>query len=721
MRNVDSELQQQNVSPLAHNFELVRRDFFKVLGGGLVVCMASSHGVSQESGARGRGRPEMPDTLDSWLHIGEDGQVTVFTGKVEVGQNSRTSLTQQTAEELRVPVTSVHMLMGDTDLTPFDMGTFGSRTTPQMGTQLRKAAASARAVLVEMAAEQWKVPADQLTASDGKIHDQKSGRSVSYADLTRGQKLMKVMLADPPVTNPADWKIAGTSVPKREGREFVTGAHRYSADQMRPGMLYGKVVRPSAFHATLASCDTSAAEKMQGVTVVRDGDFIGVVAPDEKTAAQAAAAIRAQWNTIPQISDQHLFDYLKSHTEAGYEGRDKYTSGSIDQGRAQAAKTSHATYTVAYIAHVPLEPRAALAEWHDGKVTVWTGTQRPFAVRDELLNAFRLPEGSARVIVPDTGSAYGGKHTGEAAVEAARLAKAAGKPVRLVWTREEEFTWAYFRPAGVIEVSGGVNPDGALTFWEFDNYNSGPAGMGTPYDVANQRIEFHPADSPLRQGSYRSLAAAANHFARESHMDELAHAVSLDPLEFRLRNLKDERLRAVFQAAAEKFGWRKRNHSSRAKAGRSGVPVHGFGLAGGIEKGGRVATCAEVVVTGKDVKVVRVAEAFDCGPVVNPEELKNQIAGAVVQGLGGALFEAIHFDNGRILNPHLAQYRVPRFSDVPQVEVVLMDRKDQLPMGAGETPLVGIAPAVANAIFDATGIRLRSMPLVPRGLSKPAA
>src|SRR6185503_3815568 len=313
-------------------------------------------------------------------------------------------------------------------------------------------------------------------------------------------------------------------------------------------------------------------------------------------------------------------------------------------------KTLRQTYTVAYIAHTPLEPRAAVAEWKDGKLTVWTGTQRPFAVSEELAQAFRVPSESVRVIVPDTGSAYGGKHTGEAAVEAARLAKAAGKPVKLIWSREEEFTWAYFRPAGVIDVSSGARADGSLVFWEFDNYNSGPAAMRTPYEVANQRIAFHPSDEPLRQGSYRSLAAAANHFARESHMDELAHELRIDPLEFRLKNLKNDRLRAVFQAAAEKFGWGKRKPEKN----------HGFGISGGIEKNGQVATCAEVAVEHEQVKVVRVVEAFDCGAVINPQGLRNQISGAIVQGLGGALFESIRFENGRIQNPHLSGYRVPR-------------------------------------------------------------
>lgn len=703
----DPELQQHQRILRLHRFDLGRRDFFKVLGGGLVVCVASGRLAAQESGDGGR--RQVSETLDSWLHIGETGQVTVFTGKVEVGQNIRTSLAQQVSEELRVPVSTITMVMGDTDLTPYDMGTFGSRSTPQMGTQLRKVAASARAVLTQMAAERWHTDEANLLAAEGTIRDPKSRRVISYADLTRGQKLTKVVFNDPPETSADKWKVAGTSTPKKNAQDFVTGAHKYVSDLSVPGMLFGKVVRPNAFHANLASCDGSQAEKMPGVTVVRDGDFVGVAAEDRGTAERAAAAVRAQWNAPAQPSESELFDYLKTHEQKEKDPDDEIIKGSVEEARVWAAKTLQQTYTVAYIAHVPLEPRAAVAEWKGSKLTVWTGTQRPFGVRSELAQAFHISEDDIRVIMPDTGSAYGGKHTGEAAVEAARLAKTAGKPVKLTWTREEEFTWAYFRPAGVIEVRSGVK-DGTLAFWEFDNYNSGPSGMSTPYEVANQRVAFHPSDAPLRQGSYRSLAAAANHFARESHMDELAHELKMDPLEFRMKNLKDERLRAVFQAAADKFGWAKAKSS----------PSQGFGIAGGIEKGGRVATVAELSISRGEVKVVRVVEAFDCGAVVNPQGLRNQIAGAVVQGLGGALFEAIHFENGRILNPHLAEYRVPRFSDAPQIDVVLVDRKDQPSMGAGETPLVGIAPAVANAIFNASGIRLRSMPLLARGLPSKA-
>jgi isoquinoline 1-oxidoreductase len=443
---------------------------------------------------------------------------------------------------------------------------------------------------------------------------------------------------------------------------------------------------------------------------VRDGEFVGVAAPSRPAAARAVAAIRAEWKTDPQPSARELFDYLrKNPVEAqGFGGRSDHTQGSIAEGLAAARERLERTYTVAYIAHVPLEPRAAVAEWTNGRLTVWTGTQRPFGVRGELAEAFRMPEANVRVVVPDTGSGYGGKHTGETAIEAARLAKAAGAPVKVTWSREEELTWAYFRPAGVITVASGATGDGRLTAWEFHNYNSGGSGIRTPYEVPHQRIAFHPTRSPLRQGSYRGLAATANHFAREVHMDEIAESLKMDPLELRLENLEDERLRAVFEAAAKGFGWEKRERA----AGR------GVGIAGGVEKGGYVATCAEVSVDGAsgEVRVVRAVTAFECGAVVNPDGLRNQIEGAVVQGLGGALFEAVAFEDGRILNAKLSRYRVPRFGDLPALETIVLDRKDLPSAGAGETPIVAIAPAIGNAIFDATAVRLRSLPLAPDGV-----
>ena len=664
---------------------------------------------SRRNPAAGRGVKPFPRKIGVWTLIGEDGRVTVFTGKVEVGQNIRTSLTQAVAEELRVPISQIEMVMGDTRLTPFDTGTFGSRTTPTMNLQRGKSLPPPVKRSLAWPPAQWKVDRQHLIAADGRVTDSTTKRFVEYAALANGQQLSEVVAVDNSLAPAAQWTVAGQSLPRVDGRAFVTGKHRYPSDHTLPGMLHGKILRPAAFEASLASLDTKAAELIPGVTVVRDGNFVGVTAPTVETASRAAAAIKAEWKSEPQPSNRELFDYLKKTPADGNESAEPvFDSGSVAPALAAADRRLQQTYTVSYIAHVPLEPRAAVAQWAGDELTVWTGTQRPFGVRSELAEAFRIPEDKVRVLMPDTGSAYGGKHTGETAIEAARLARAAKRPVKLVWTREEEFSWAYFRPAGVMEITGGVQKDGALIAWEFHNYNSGTAGIKTFYEIPNQSVRFHPARSPLRQGSYRALAATANHFARESFMDEMAHSIKMDPLEFRLKNLKNERLRAVFEAAAKKFGW----GQAKSAAGQ------GFGMGGGYEKLGNVATCAEVTVDQKSgkVRVVRVVTAFECGAVVNPDNLRNQIEGANIMGLGGALFEAIEFENGRILNGRLSKYRIPRFSDVPVLETVLLDRKDLPSAGAGECPIVGLAPAIGNAIFDATGVRLRSLPMVPAGL-----
>jgi isoquinoline 1-oxidoreductase len=653
--NLQNEPERYELSELArYRFDLDRRDFFKSLGMGLVVVGMLD---AQESGRRGSGGAR-PQEVGPWLHVGDNGIVSVFTGKAEMGQNTRTALVQGVAEELRKPVSSIKLTMADTDLVPYDRGTFGSRSMPDMLPQLRKVAATARKALEE------------------------------HGD----QPLSAVRIIEVPLTSPAEWKVMGQPAAKVDGKAFVTGEHRYSSDKTLPGMLHAVVIRPPAVGATLTSVDTSGAT---GVTVVRDGEFLAVAAPDISTARKAASTLKPEWKTTEQPSDSELFTILKKTAKP----RTESTKGSIEEGLAAADNKLSATYTVAYIAHAPLEPRAALASWENGKLTVWTGTQVPFGVRSELASAFRIPESQVRVIVPDTGSAYGGKHTGEAAIEAARIAKQAGKPVKLVWSREDEFTQAYFRPAGAIDVQSGFTKDGALTAWEFHNYNSGGSGLATLYEVPNQRVHFHPSESPLRQGSYRGLAATANHFAREVHMDEIAHQLKKDPLELRLSNMKDPRFRAILQRAAEKYGWGQK-------------PA---GIAAGFEKGGYVATIAEVTADKdlKRVKVERVVTVFECGSIVNPDCLRNQVEGGLIMGLGGALFERIRFENGRILNPRFSRYRVPRFADMPVIESVLIDRKDLPSAGAGETPIVGIAPAISNAIFAVTGVRLRSLPMLP--------
>ena len=432
-----------------YDFALTRRHLFQALGAGLLVMALGPDSLAQESGRGGRSRGA-PSDIGAWLHFGANGTVTAHTGKTEVGQNIRTSLAQAVAEELRIPVSSVTLVMADTDLTPYDMGTFGSRTTPTMAPILHRAAAAAREAFIALAADEWKVERDALTAANGKVSHGPTGRELGYGQLLKGQKLTREIPDAIKETPRTEWTVAGTSAPKADGRNFVTGRHQYTSDIRRDGMVYGRVVRAPGWNGKLRSAETAAAAALPGVTVVRDGAFLGVTAPTSDAAAKAADLIKAEWDLPAPASEDALWETLRPKQAAA--------------APAPPGSGAHleATYNIAYIAHAPLEPRAAVAEWQGDRLTVWTGTQRPFGVRGELAQAFGIPETSVRVITPDTGSGYGGKHTGEAAVEAARLAKGAGKPVKLVWTREEEFTWAYFRPAGVIEVSGAAGPDGQI-------------------------------------------------------------------------------------------------------------------------------------------------------------------------------------------------------------------------------------------------------------------
>jgi isoquinoline 1-oxidoreductase len=480
-------------------------------------------------------------------------------------------------------------------------------------------------------------------------------------------------------------------------------------------MGYGCVLRPPGYGATLRRADTSRAEALPGVSVIRDGDFIGVVAATSAAARRAVEAIDTSWDRVPQPARAGLADYLRSHPVdgEGFGARFRRDQGDVDAALAAGPVRLDAHFTAAYIAHVPLEPRSALAAWRDGHLLVQAGTSTPFRARRELADALGLPEEHVHVSVPDYGGGFGGKHGSAVALEAARLARAAGRPVKVQWSRREEFHWGYLRPAALIDISASADASGALTGWSHLNVNSGAVGIAGPYRIPHQRLVYQPAQSPLPQGSYRALAATANHFARESAMDELALATGTDPLQFRLRHLDDARLADVFRAAAGRIGW------SRRSPDGAGVPPGGTGtgIAGGMEKGGRVATAAAVRVDGDGrLHLDRLVTAFDCGTVVSPDSLANQIEGAVMMGLGGALFEEIDFAGGQILNASMSQYRVPRLPDLPEVEVVLLDRPDQPSAGGGETPIVAVAPAIANAIVSACGIRLRHMPLAPRGL-----
>jgi len=674
------------------------RDYFAWLPDGLVVVHEpgpdASAGWTTSTGA--------------WLHVSVEGIVTAFTGKVDVGQDNRSALSMLVAEELRVPLDAVRLVMADTDLCPYDQGTFGSRSMPDAGSDLRRAAAGARESLIRIAAEGWDTDGAGLVAADGSVRAPGAQRSIRYGDLVRGLRRVERAPSDAPLTRGSAERLVGRPTPRVTGLAIVTGARCYPSDRSRPGMLHGRVLRAPAHGVTLRSVDVAAAAAMADVTVVSESSFVGVVAPDPITADRALGAIEAEWERTPQPSEAGLVAHLRAHPieDAGWEGGFHHEVGDVEAAMAVAPTTLSATYTTAYLAHVPLETHAALAEWEDdGRLTVWTGTQVPFGVRAELAEALDLTEAAVRVVVPDTGGGFGGKHAGRVAAEAARLARVAGRPVKVRWGRAEEFTEGYLRPAAVIDVRSGADGD-RITAWEMRNTNSGMFGLVGPYDIPNQCLDYQPADSPLNQGSYRALAATANHFARESHVDELAAALGVDPLQLRLAHLPDERLAAVLRAAAERIDW-----------GRPREPGLGVGIAGGVEKGARVATAVEVHV-GADRRpgIIRVVTAFDCGAIVNPDGLSNQVEGALVMGLGGALFEAVRFEAGVIRNASLKEYRVPRIGDVPPIEVVLLDRPDLPSVGAGETPIVAIAPALANAIFAATGVRLRALPLVPDGV-----
>jgi len=671
-----------------YSFTLSRRELLELTGAGLLITLSVSPAAAQQRGGRGGGAPPA-STIAARIHLGDDGTVTVFSGKVEVGQGSRTELAMAAAEELKLPLERVKVVLADTSLVPNDGITAGSRTTPSTVPAVRRAAAAVRRVLEEASA--------------------KAGKQLDYTDLARSPELLqKFIPGDVALTPVKDWKTLGTSRHRTDAKAIVTGEHQYPSDIKRPGMLYGCVLRAPAYNTTLASLDPSAAKKMSGVTVVHDGAFAGCAAPTSFAARVAVDALAkgAKWESKPHPPSSDLFTFLKANAvKEGARAPRAQTRGSVESGLAQAAHKMRASYQVPFIQHAPMEPRAAVAEWQDGKLTVWTATQNPVGVRDQLVQTFHLTADKVRVIVPDSGGGFGGKHTGDAAIEAARLSKEAGRPVSLRWTRAEEFMWAYFRPAGLFEIEGGVDANGLLTAWDYTNYNAGTAGLETPYKVANSRTQFVYCQSPLREGSYRGIAATANNFARECFMDELAAAARKDPFEFRMANLENPRLRDVLQAAAKRFDWAGRRTRS--------TPGRGIGIACGTEKGSYVAACAEISVDAATgiPRIHQFVMAYECGAILNPSNLRAQVDGSIIQGLGAALTEAMEFENGRLKNGSFLRYRVPRFKDVPPFEVVLLDRKDLEPVGAGETPIIAVAPAIANAVSNLAAQPSRSMPV----------
>jgi len=701
------ELLEEIIEPVGYDFGLNRRGFMQFLSAGLLIASSVSPALAQRNGGRRGGGfgGSGARSIAARILLGKDGSITVLTGKVEAGQGSRAELTQAAAEELRVPAESIQLIMADTGLVPNDGLTAGSGSTPRTVPAVRQGAAAARQILLEFACKRWGVQPDSCEIRDGQVFNSVIKQPLGYADLARDEDAAKLLNqsipSDVALTPVKDWKVLGTRILRPNRRDIVTGGHKYPSDITLDGMMYGKVLRAPSYGAKLVSIDLGPARAMKDVIALQDDQFVGVIGPSTFIAEQALAAVAkaAKWETTAHPSSNEIFEYLKQHASGGV------PSNPFADEVAQAKQSLRREYKVAYVQHAPLEPRAAVAEWKEGKVTVWASTQNPFGHASEVARAFHLTDDQARVIVPDFGAGFGGKHSGEASVEAARLAKAAGKPVSLRWTREEEFTWASFRPAALIQAEASLDADGSLATWHFININSGGSAVETPYRVKKHKSQFISSLPPLRHGSYRGLAATANTFARECFMDELAAEAKTDPLEFRLAHLENGRLRTVLETAAKRFDWKSRVGKQK--------PNVGIGLACGTEKGSYVACCAEIEVNPeKNRMLVRhVCQAFECGAILNPENLLSQVQGAIVMGLGPALREEMKFENGKILNASFRKYQPPRFDDVPELDIHLLDRPDLPSAGAGETPIIAIAPAIANALFQAKGVRPHSMPI----------
>jgi len=693
---------------------LSRREFLKALGGGIFIffCIGDSSVLeAQRRGGRG-----YPEDFNAYLRVGPDGRVTCFTGKIEQGQGAITSLPQMLADEMDISPDMVNMVMGDTAQCPWDMGTFGSMTIRFFGPPLRAAGAEAREVLIELAAEQLQVPQDRLAVENGVVFDkQNKDKKVTYADLAKGKVIERHAKEKPPVKSPSAFKVINKPFLHRDAQEKVTGKAKYAGDMRLPDMLYAKVLRPPAHGARLKRVDTSAAEKMDGVSVVHDGDFVAVLhkSPDQ---AAALAKIDSEFDVpAATVDDQTIFEHLLKNV-----GRENTVAqgGQLEEGERLSEIVVEQTYLDGYKAHAPIETHAALAQVEGNKATVWASTQTPFPLRDQIANALGLKPDDVRVITPFVGGGFGGKSPGQQAVEAARLAKATGKPVQVMWSREEEFFYDTFRPAAVVKIKSGITKAGKATLWDYHVYFAGDRGAAQFYDIPNHRTSSvgsafggGPSPHPFATGAWRAPANNTNSFARESQIDIMAAKAKMDPIEFRLKNLRDERAIRTLKAAAEKFGWKP------APSGR------GLGVAVGTDSDTYVAQIAEVEVdkrTGK-VRVKRVVCAQDMGLAINPEGAAIQIEGCVTMGLGYTLTEDIRFKGGMILDRNFDTYELPRFSSLPKIETVILDLPNEPAHGGGEPAISVVGAVVANAIHDATGARMLQLPMTPERVRKAIA
>jgi len=688
-----------------------RRSFLKSVGGGVVVLFTTaprfswaeeSHDVSAAAA----------DNFNAYLRIGEDGRVTCFTGKIEMGQGIVTSLPQMLADELDVAVEMIDMVMGDTDRCPFDQGTWGSLTTRVFGPELRAAGAQARGILLGLASEKLAVPLERLDVKDGVVFDRSNqSRQISYAALTKGQAIASDMKSPAPVKSAPDYKVMGKSFTRRDAVEKVTGKAEFTADVRLPGMLIARLLRPSTHGAKLKALDASAAEAIAGVRVVQDGDLVAVLHEKRHVADRALMLLKPDYS-VPEstLTEDNIHAHLMSKAPAGVPIA---SGGDMAEGERLAVDVIEHTYQDAYVAHAPMEPHAALASWENGKMTVWASTQSPFGLKRQLVSVLGLAEDKVRVLTPFVGGGFGGKGSSPQGVQAARLSRIVGRPVQVFWTREDEFFWDQYRPASIVKIRSGLTKAGKPAFWDYRVYFAGARGSEQQYDIPHHRTVAHdrgwtaaPGSHPFATGAWRAPGASSNVFAREQHIDIMAAKAGIDPLEFRLRNCSDPKYIGVLKAAADRFGW-------KPAAGPSG---RGVGVACGIDADTVVASMAEVEVdrTSGQIKVKRVVCAQDMGLVVNPAGAILQMEGCITMGLGYVLMEAQRFRGGEILDLNFHGYELPLFSTLPKIETILIDSADPAPHGGGEPAIVNMGAVIANAVFDAIGVRLFELPMTPK-------
>ena len=680
-----------------------RRDFLKLGGGGIAVLLSLrgtelvAAGLEVQQG--------YPDDFNAYLRIGEDGRVSVLSGKIEMGQGVETSQAQMVAEELHVPLSRIDMVLGDTEQCVWDAGTWGSLTTRVFGPALRAAAAEARTVLLELAADRFEVPVDRLVAQDGVISVRGGSASVTYGELARGQRIDRHIQGEAALTAVKDFRVMGTSPRRMDAEAKVTGAAVYAGDVRVPGMVRARILRPPALDATLIEVDVSEAEATPGVTVVQDGELVAVLHEDPEVAERALGSVRAEWDIPdPVVDNQTIWDHLVA---AAPRGRTAEERGGLDRGEAACSRLFEHTWTDNYVAHAPMEPHTALASRTGDTITLWVSTQSPFGDQRRVAGVLGIDPGQVRVVTPYVGGGFGGKAVNPQALEAARLAWVSGLPVQVQWTREEEFLYDTFHAAAVVNVRSGIDGDGRIRLWDYHVYMAGTRGSEIYYDVPNVAVVSHDADGahPVATGAWRAPGANTNCFARESQIDIMAAEAGIDPLEFRLRNLTDTRMRRVLQTVADAAGY-------TPAPGPSG---RGLGWACGIDAGTYVAHLARVAVDegSGQVRVEKIWCAQDMGVVVNPDGARMQMEGCLTQGLGFTLMEKLRFRGGNVLDRNFDTYRIPRFSDLPEIETILVKNDELPPQGGGEPAIIAMAAVVANAIFDATGARVTTMPMDP--------